>query len=452
MFSGVGSSPLISTVSGDFLDLSLESTDQINVTVLSVKKNDDTGDIPGVPENIITSNHSDTTVTISYEPPLTGGLPVTYDVEYSLSPAETGGVPDSHIVDPSTKNLSDLSVVVSGLSPGTAYYFWVRAKNNSGESVYVGPIQTNTDGSYNAGDVGFTLVILDFNTIRASWTQPVGKQLRFTLIRDLDTPLETVVDDDTPASGASNSYDDDLLDSNTLHNYIFQVRNEFGTLISIILASATTDPLPSPSTVLSLSGGVRLQFAVTFPAQITLAKIEYATDAGFTNPVPIDFARPLGDWSIQSVENFITNGLVKSTQYFGRVKFVKNGVAGSFGNTTPTDVTTSNVNPPAKPGIVMSSPATGQVRIKLDFNDGSSTGEWIVVSYRLQASVGPYTAFETYFRDDPPLDDLDVDEDEIEIIRSGFTPGESLTFRAEAFNQSGASLGGADTDNVLVDP
>jgi len=99
----------------------------------------------------------------------------------------------------------------------------------------------------------------------------------------------------------------------------------------------------------------------------------------------------------------------------------------------------------------MSSSSIGEVRIKLNFNDGTSTGEWIVVSYRIATEVGLYTPFETYFRDALPADDLDVDEDEIEIIRDGFTPGETFTFRAECFNQAGASTGGADTDNVTVD-
>lgn len=67
--------------------------------------------------------------------------------------------------------------------------------------------------------------------------------------------------------------------------------------------------------------------------------------------------------------------------------------------------------------------------------------------------MGPYTLQDEYERDNPPPDDLDADEDEIEVIRSGFTPGETYTFRAEAVNQSGPNDGGTDPDfdNVLVD-
>jgi len=44
-----------------------------------------------------------------------------------------------------------------------------------------------------------------------------------------------------------------------------------------------------------------------------------------------------------------------------------------------------------KLGIVMSSPSTGYVRIKLDFNDGFNSGEFITISYILATSEGDHT-------------------------------------------------------------
>jgi len=89
IISGVGSSPLITTAIGDFLDISLASDDQITIQILSVKKNDESGgDVaPTLPQNVATLNHSDTSIDISWDPPAIGTLPLTYDVEYSLSPA-----------------------------------------------------------------------------------------------------------------------------------------------------------------------------------------------------------------------------------------------------------------------------------------------------------------------------------------------------------------------------
>ena len=158
--------------------------------------------------------------------------------------------------------------------------------------------------------------------------------------------------------------------------------------------------------------------------------------------------RPIGTTGETDVI-FTTGIVLADTLYYGHAKLQKNEFEGAFSSIASD--TTNSVNPPSRPGIVVTSPSIGSVRIKLDFNDATSTGELIVVSYRISTTVGPYTAFHTYSRDDPPADDLDEDEDKIEVIRSGFTPGETFTFRAEAYNQSGPSAGGPDSDNVLVD-
>lgn len=452
--SGVGSSPLVSTDVDDFLDITIGSTDQETIFIGTVKKNDKSDEAPSVPQNITTSNHSDSSVTLSWEPPADGTLPMLYDVLYSTSAAETDGVPDSPINDPSTLDLTDLSVIIDGLSAATTYYFWVRAKNDLDASEYVGPIQTNTDGSYTAGDVGFSLTAIDFNTIRASWTQPDGKQLKFTLKRDFGGGVtETVVNNDVPAEEATNTYDDNLLEPNTEYDYIFEVRNEFGTLISTINASETTDPLAAPTVVFE-NVGVRLKFTITLPADVNVAELEWSpsnsvdVNGRFTvSPVVRQIARPVGVSGQTNVE-FTSQILNKSTTYYGHAKLIKNTADGPW--STTASATTSDVSVPSQPGIIVTSPATGQVRIALDFNDLVSTGEWIVVSYRPQASVGPYTPFQTYYRDNPPADDLDANEDEIEVIRSGFTPGEQYTFRADAWNQSGPAAN-SDFDNVLVD-
>ena len=374
---------------------------------------------------------------------------------YSTSPSEdANGVPNGGDVI-FVNDITELEKTVTGLTAATAYYFWIRAKNDVGESDYFGGLQTTTDGSYTAGDVGFSVTALDFNTIQASWTQPTGKQLRFTLKRDFGSNItETVVDNDIPSSGNFNTYNDDLLDPNTLHNYIFEVRNEFGSLISTITSSATTPDLPVP-TVVFQNIGVRLQFTVTLPDGINLAELEYSisdtvdANGAFTvSPVTEQVTRPVGVTGQTDVV-FLSDIRNKLTTFYGHVRLQKNSSVGPWSATS--NVTTGDVNPPRQPRISVSSPSTGAVRIKLDFEDGTSTGEFIHVSYRLQSSVGEYTELDTYFRDNPPSDDLDPDEDEIEIIRSGFSPGQQYTFRAIAGNQSGPNSGGPDFDNVNVD-
>ncbi|MBL4817982.1 MAG: fibronectin type III domain-containing protein [Deltaproteobacteria bacterium] len=461
--SGIGSSPLIVTAVNDFLDISFWSTDQSTINIGTTKKNDESELAPTIPLNVVSSGHTDTTIDILWDPSAIGSLPLTYDVEYSLSAAETNGVPDTPITDAATKNLTDTKVTVNGLSAGTTYYFWVRAKNDVGNSDYIGPLQTNTDGSYNAGDVGFSVTALDFNTIRASWTQPTGKQLRFTLIRDLGIPLETVVKDDTPSSGVTNTYDDDFLPPNTLHDYIFEVRNEFGTLISTILASATTSALAAPTVVFE-NVGTKLKFTVTLEAGINIAEVEWnlsnAVDGNgsFTGQGgSTKITRPVGVTGQTNVI-FETESQVESTLFYGHARILKNQVNGPF--STIVSDTTGTLSTPSKPTLTVTSPATGQIRIKVTYPDSPTRDEIALVTWRLQSSVQEYfdTIYDTgtttiansYSRNQPPSDDLNALENKVEVIREGaFSPGDSITVRCVLVNASGTSL--ADTDNVLVD-
>ena len=448
-----------SVITNDFLDLVIVSSDQSTVTVQSVKKNDESAaaQVLNVPRNVTITDHTDTTIKVSWDTPDNGSLEnLLYDVQYSTSSAETNNTPDSPITNSATKDLTAQTVTISGLTAATAYYIWVRSKNSDNESAYVGPIQTNTDGTYTAGDVGFSLAATAYDTIQASWTQPTSKELRFTLKRNLGGNVtETIVNNDTPLSGITNTYDDTNLDPETVYNYIFEVRNEFNNLISTISGSATTLEIPTP-TVAFVNVGARIKFTVTLPADVYRAKVQWSTgnavdaDGEFTtSPVTRNVVRPIGSGTGELNVDYTSEVLLPSTVFYGHAKLAIIDDDGPY--STAASVTTSSVSPPSRPTIDVTSPASGQVRIKVRFNDNTSTSEFVTVSYRQSNSVGPYTPFESYYRDSPPSDDLDSREDRIEIIRSGFTAGDSLTFRAEAWNVGGVNSGGGDTDNVTVD-
>ena len=126
IISGTNSNPALSTVVDDFLDIVVESTDQSTITIISVKKNDesDTGSVvPSVPRNILITEHTTNSVKLIFDIPTSGTLPLTYDVLYSTSPDETNGIPDSPITDSSTLNLINDNITVTGLTAATTILF-----------------------------------------------------------------------------------------------------------------------------------------------------------------------------------------------------------------------------------------------------------------------------------------------------------------------------------------
>ena len=145
--SGVGSSPLIETAVDDFLDISLSSTNQTDVIIGTVKKNDKTDEKPSVPQNISALLVSDLAVELFWSDPATGTLPITYEVAWSTSNAgnATDG-PDTPAAGSPDTGITDHNHIVSGLTIDTTYFFWVRAVNSEGNSDYVGPHEQATLG------------------------------------------------------------------------------------------------------------------------------------------------------------------------------------------------------------------------------------------------------------------------------------------------------------------
>lgn len=454
---------ILPLVIDDFVDIVIQSSNQANTVVLSVKKNDEFI-LPSVVQNFITPSHNDTSVSLGWDEPATGNLPMTYDVRYSLSSAEDGeGAPISPITDPSQLGLTVTNTVVTGLSVGTQYHFWVRATNSIGNSLYVGPLNRATDGTYSVGDVNFTLTATDFDVIQASWTQPTGKTLQFSLWRDESTtgilavpPDRQLVEKDSPASGITNTHDDSgALNPSTEYFYVFQVINEVNVIISTLFASQTTLALTVPVLTLGASG-LRLTYSFTMPANINQIEIERAKDASFTlNAVEVQFNRGLQTGPL--LFNVDSGDIDPATLFHVRSRYVKNQVVSAF-DTTQTQ-TTGTLPTPQQPTLTVSSPSTGQVRIKVRFNNATSVNEMAIVSWRLQSSVGEY--FDTiylpsstdqansYDRDIKPSDNLDARENRIEVIREGAFPnGVLLTFRCVACNATSCSS--ADTDNQII--
>ena len=146
--SGVGSSPLIVTAIGDFLDITLSSTDQSTIVIGTVKKNDKTEEAPNPPTIISVNPRSTTEIDLFYSQPTVGTLPIKYDVAFSLTNAgnSTDG-PDTDAPGSPDLDVTTNKYTVPGLVEDTTYFFWVRATNDQGNSDYDGPFEGKTVGA-----------------------------------------------------------------------------------------------------------------------------------------------------------------------------------------------------------------------------------------------------------------------------------------------------------------
>lgn len=91
--------------------------------------------VPDAPSTPVISNVQPTSVDLMWTPNGTGGSPITgFQVGYSAS----ASLPPGTIVSATSPK------TISGLTPGTTYYFWVRAQNAIGFSEWSGVASNQT--------------------------------------------------------------------------------------------------------------------------------------------------------------------------------------------------------------------------------------------------------------------------------------------------------------------
>lgn len=82
--------------------------------------------VPDAPSTPILTDISPTTVTVSWTPNSDGGTPIT---DFEVGYATSSSAPTSFVTGTSPK-------IITGLTPGVTYYFWVRAQNSVGWGPY----------------------------------------------------------------------------------------------------------------------------------------------------------------------------------------------------------------------------------------------------------------------------------------------------------------------------
>lgn len=101
--------------------------------------------VPDAPSNPTFTNVGPVSVGVNWTPNGNGGASIdNYEVGYAL----TNSTPTSFVTSTTSPK------IVTGLTPGTVYYFWVRAHNSVGWGAYSGPVAQQTIAGVRFNDGG----------------------------------------------------------------------------------------------------------------------------------------------------------------------------------------------------------------------------------------------------------------------------------------------------------
>ena len=195
--------------------------------------------VPPVISNIQVSNITDTTALVTWDTDEQGSSLVTYGTTTAYgSTVSSGGLVTSHAVQ------------LTGLTPGTAYHFFVTsvdAANNSANSAD-GQFVTMPDGTPPANVSGFTATPGD-TIVTLNWTDPSDLDFAGTkILRKTGGYPTGPFDGVVVYSGTGNSTVDTGLTNGVIYYYGAYAFDTGGNFASGSLANATPNgPIPPPT-------------------------------------------------------------------------------------------------------------------------------------------------------------------------------------------------------------
>ena len=372
--------------------------------------------LPDVPTALPATSVQQTSFTANWH--IIGGTAPKYKIDVSTDINFTTFVEgyDSLSVGNAT------SFSVTGLTPGTTYYYRVRAANSWGATASSNVITVLT---IPANPV-VTVASITQTAFTANWA-PVAGVVDYRLDVATDIGFTSFVPGYNDLNvGNVNTYPMTSLLSGT--NYYFRVRavNTTGTSGNSNIVNALTIPATPITTVASIT-----QTAFTANWALVTGAVDYrldvATDIGFTSFVP-----GYNDLNVGNVNTYSMTSLLSGTNYYYRIRSVN--ATGTSGNSNVINVLTK----PANPVVTVASITQTAFTINWALVTGA-------VDYRLDvATDNGFTNFVTGFND------LNVGNVNTYAMAS-LLSGTNYYFRIRAVNTTGTS-GNSNEINVLTIP
>ena len=291
------------------------------------------------------------------------------ELGFYLDQATDSGFSSNLLTTPVAANVTTLNV--SGLSPGTTYYFQVRAYNAISPSPNSNTASATTLDAAPLAPSALTATAMSQTQINLTWADNSGNELGFYLDRATDSGFASSVLT-TPLGANVTALSVTGLSPST--TYYFQVRayNNGGASANSAAASATTQDYP-PSAPSGLSATV-----ISF-SQINLSwtdnslnemgfYLDRASDSGFgSNLVSSAIAA--------NVTTFSATGLLPNSTYYFRVRAYGSG--GASGNSNTVSATTLQVAPLAPSGLTATAISLSQINLTWTDNSGNENGFYI---------------------------------------------------------------------------
>lgn len=277
----------------------------------------------------------------------------------------------------------------TGLTPGTAYWYRIRAYNSQGNSDYSNVASTQTPlDDLPAAPTNLTAQALSASSIRLSWTDNSTNENGFRVQRWNGTGWTEIGE----AGSNSTGYTDNGLSAGMLYQYrVYAYNNLTGNSAFSNTASATT--LAPPAT----PGDT----AAT-PLSSTAIRVTWTDNAANEDSYELQSSTDAGSsWTTISLPanttDYEATGLVPATQYWFRVRAVNQIGASAFGTT----VTASTLPPPLAAPADLVATAQSADAIRLTWVDTTAaesgfelqrkvSGGWQVIA-SLPADTTGYT-------------------------------------------------------------